>query len=71
MINRITKLIEELNEVQEYLTYSDEEDIRKHRVKQFNRILDEIEEQIKYAKEEYQSELPVGQGGDVARLIRG
>ena len=70
MINRITKLIEELNEVQEYLAYSDEEDIRKHRVKQFNRILDEIEEQIKYAKEEYQEELPICQGGDIARLIR-
>lgn len=53
------------------MTYSDEEDIRKHRVKQFDRILDEIEEQIEYAKERYKEELPVCQGGDVARLIRG
>ncbi len=70
VIQRITKLIEELEVVQEYLTYSDEENIRKQRVKQFNRILDEIEEQIQYAKEEYQAELPVCQGGDISRIIR-
>lgn len=70
MINRITKLIEELNEVQEYLAFSDEEDIRKQRVKQFDRILDEIEEQIEYAKERYKEELPVCQGGDISRIIR-
>lgn len=70
VIQRITKLIEELEEVQEYLTYSDEENIRKQRVKQFNRILDEIEEQIEYAKERYKEELPVCQGGDINRIIK-
>lgn len=70
VINRITKLIAELEATKDFLTFADEEDIRKNKIKKFNLLIDEIENQMQYAKKQYQDNLTIGQGGDVNRLIR-
>lgn len=70
VINRITQLIAELEVTKEFLTYADEEDIRKNKIKKFDLLIDDIENQMQYAKKQYQDNLAIGQGGDTEKLIR-
>ncbi len=70
VINRITQLIAELEVTKEFLTYADEEDIRKNKVKKFYLLIDEIENQIQYAKKQYQDNLAIGQGGNINKIIK-
>lgn len=71
IINRITRLIEELEQLDQYITYGDEERIRRDKVQEINQILDQINKEIEYARNRYKEEIPIALGGDIDRLIKG
>ncbi len=71
IINRITRLIEELEQLDQYITYGDEERIRRDKVQEINLILDQINKEIEYARKRYKEEIPIALGGDIDRLIKG
>lgn len=50
IINRIGKLIQDVEELEQYISYSDQAYIRKEIVKQINTILDSIDAHIDYAR---------------------
>lgn len=50
IINRITRLIEKLEELEQYIAPSCVENIRKDTVKEINKTLDLIEKEIEYKK---------------------
>lgn len=67
VMNKISKLIQDAEELEEYITYGDTEYIRKELVKKMNYLLDSID--IDYAKKEKELDTSIGQGGDVTRLL--
>lgn len=67
IMNKISKLVQDVEELQEYMTYGDTEYIRKDLVKNLNSCLDKID--LDYARKEKELNTSIGQGGDVTRLL--
>ena len=70
VMNRISNLIQELEQIDKNLTQYDIELIRVDTVEQINSILDMIEKTIKYAKEITWEEKPFWQTGNLNDLLR-
>ncbi len=70
IMNRISNLIQELEQIDEHITQYDTEMIRIDTVKEMNIILDRIEKTIKYAKEITWEEKPFWQTGNLEGLLR-
>lgn len=68
VMNKISKLIQELEQIDQYLTYGDEENIRKDTVKELEEILDKVSEEIEYAREHYRKAQPFWKTGDMELL---
>ena len=71
IMNRISNLIQELEQIDNHLTQYDTELIRIDTTEQINTILDRIEETIQYAKDITWKEKPFWQTGDIERVIDG
>ena len=71
IMNRISNLIQELEQIDKHLTQYDTELIRIDTTEQINTILDRIEETIQYAKDITWKEKPFWQTGDIERVIDG
>ena len=71
LINRISKLITRLEKIDKYFTPNTEYEITRYKVKDIEEILDRVDEEIRYAEEKYKKEIPICQGGDMDRLIKG
>lgn len=69
IMNKLTNLIKDVQAVDEYLSPSDEENIRKDVVKKLSQIIDDTQESIKYAKERAEQEKPYWETGDLDRII--
>lgn len=69
IMNKLTNLIKDIQAVDEYLSPSDEENIRKDVVKKLSQIIDDTQESIKYAKKKAEQEKPLWQTGDLDRII--
>lgn len=70
LINKMSKLIAELEEVDEYLTPNDEYEMTRYKVKEIEEILDKAREDIEYARKSFEKNKPVWAGGDITRLIK-
>ena len=69
VMNRISNLIQELEQIDKNLTQYDIELIRVDTVEQINSILDMIEKTIKYAKEITWEEKPFWKTGDIEKVV--
>ncbi len=69
IMNKLTNLIKDVQAVDEYLSPSDEENIRKDVVEKLSQIIDDTQESIKYAKERAEQEKPYWETGDLDRII--
>lgn len=69
IMNRISNLIQVLEQIDEHLTQYDTEMIRRRSVREINKILDRIEETIEYAKEITWKEKPFWETGDIERVV--
>lgn len=67
--NKLTNLIKDIQAVDEYLSPSDEENIRKNVVEKLSQIIDDTQESIKYAKKRAEQEKALCQTGDLDRII--
>ena len=69
IMNRISNLIQVVEQIDNNLTQYDTEMIRKRSVEEINIILNRIEETIGYAKEITWKEKPFWQTGDIERVL--
>lgn len=69
IMNRISNLIQELEQIDKHLTQYDTEMIRKRSIEEINIIIDRIEETIEYAKELTWKEKPFWKTGDIERVV--
>ena len=65
IIKRVCNLIEEMEQIDEYFAPRDEFDMEKNRPRQIMKILDDIEEQIDYARRHAEGELPIWKTGEL------
>ena len=70
IMNRISNLIQELEQTDEHLTQYDTEMIRIDTPEQINAILDRIEKTIQYAKDITWNEKPFWKTGNLDGLLR-
>ena len=69
LINKISKLIQQLEEIDSYLTYGDIQDIRKDKVREIEKILERTEEQIQYAVEQAKEQKPFWETGEISNVF--
>ena len=69
LINKISKLIQQLEEIDPYLTYGDIQNIRKDKVREIEKILERTEEQIQYAVEQAKEQKPFWETGEIANVF--
>ena len=69
LINKISKLIQQLEEIDPYLTYGDIQDIRKDKVREIEKILERTEEQIQYAVKQAKEQKPFWETGEIANVF--
>ena len=69
LINKIGKLIQQLEEIDAYLTYGDIQNIRKDKVKEIEEILERTEKQIQYAVEQAREQKPFWETGEIANVF--
>lgn len=69
LINRISKLITRLEKIDSYFTPNTEYEMTRYKIQDIEEILDTIDKEIKYAEEKCKRDTPIGQGGDIERLI--
>lgn len=69
IMNKLTNLIKDVQAVDEYLSPSDEENIRKNVVQKLAQIIDDTQESIKYAKKRAEQEKPYWETGDLDRIV--
>lgn len=67
--NKLTNLIKDVQAVDEYLSPSDKENIRKNIVKNLEQVIDDTQKSIKYAREKAEQEKALWQTGDLDRII--
>ena len=68
VMNKISKLIQELEQIDQYLSYGDEENIRIDTVRKLEKILDRVSEEIEYARVHYRKDQPFWKTGDMSQL---
>ena len=69
LINKISKLIQQLEETDSYLTYGDIQNIRKDKVREIEKILERTEEQIQYAVEQAKEQKPFWETGEIPNVF--
>ena len=69
IINRVSKLIETMEEIDKYVAYSDKQYVRKTAVKEINKILDYIDEELEYAKVMAEKAKPFWQTGEITNVF--
>lgn len=69
IINRVSKLIETMEEIDKYVAYSDKQYVRKTAVKEINKILDYIDEELEYAKVMAEKANPFWQTGEITNVF--
>ena len=69
IINRVSKLIETMEEVDKYVAYSNKQYVRKTAVKEINKILDYIDEELEYAKVMVEKAKPFWQTGEITNVF--
>lgn len=69
LINKIGKLIQQLEEIDAYLTYGDIQNIRKDKVREIEEILEETEKQIQYAVKKAREQKPFWETGEIANVF--
>ena len=69
IINRVSKLIETMEEIDKYVAYSDKQYVRKTAVKEINKIFDYIDEELEYAKVMAETAKPFRQTGEITNVF--
>lgn len=68
VISKLTRLLERLQDLDEYITFEDKERIRLDRVQDLEQIIDDIYKQIEYAEKRAYEEEPIWSTGNVEQL---
>ena len=69
LINKISKLIQQLEEIDSYLTYGDIQNIRKDKVQEIEEILERTEKQIQYAVKRAKEDKPFWETGEIPNVF--
>lgn len=68
VISKLTKLLERLQDLDEYITFEDKERIRLDKVRELEQIIDSINQEIEYAEKRAYKERPIWHTGNVEQL---